>query len=310
VLGGCAHLLNFVGSDTMSAAFYCQYVLNNGKPVGTSVPATEHSVMTSWRSEKAAIENMIDRFGDHVFSCVMDTYDYTNALDKVIPSVYAKKLAKGGFMVLRPDSGDPIEVVLQGLRAAEKTAGSSTNTKGFKVIKGFSVLQGDGINLKALKEILKKVQEAGYSAENVTFGMGAGLLQKVNRDTMSFATKLSYIVYDNGEERDVMKCPTTDTGKRSLPGVLEVRVDANGIPVVYPKNPSTKPADNLLKVVYNRRPVPGVFEDFTTVRNRVQAEWSQRPAKANVISEELSKKMDKTMAAQKVRNEEALKDLS
>lgn len=201
MIGGTAHLLNFVGTDTLSAAFYAQYVLNGGKPIGSSIPATEHSVMTSWSTEKAAMENMIQKFGDGVFACVMDTYDYTVALEKVLPAVYSQKIEKGGFMVLRPDSGEPVDVVLQALREAEKIAGSDVNAKGFKVIRGFSVIQGDGINLKTLKQILDATLAAGYSAECVTFGMGGGLLQKVNRDSMSFATKLNYIVYADGQTR-------------------------------------------------------------------------------------------------------------
>ena len=53
--------------------------MNGGEPVGMSIPATEHSVMTAWHTEKAAIENMIEHFGDGLFACVMDSYDYTKA---------------------------------------------------------------------------------------------------------------------------------------------------------------------------------------------------------------------------------------
>ena len=309
MIGGSAHLLNFVGTDTMSAAFYTQYILNNGKPIGTSIPATEHSVMTSWPSEKAAIENMIARFGDSVFACVMDTYDYTVALEKVLPAVHSQKLAKGGFMVLRPDSGEPVEVVLQALREAEKIAGSTKNEKGYRTVKGFAVIQGDGINLQTLKDILAKVLEEGFSAENCAFGMGGGLLQKVNRDTMSFATKLNYIVYKDGTTRNVMKCPKTDAGKKSLPGVLEVRVNAEGVPMVYPKDDATPEALNLFRVVYDKGPVANVWDDFTTVRNRVQQQWVASPLKADVISDELKTKMVATIEDQKVRNEQAFSEL-
>jgi nicotinic acid phosphoribosyltransferase len=80
VVGGCAHLLNFTGTDTMSAAYYAQFALNQGRPVAMSVPATEHSVMTAWPTEAAAIENMITHFGTGIYSCVMDSYDYAKAL--------------------------------------------------------------------------------------------------------------------------------------------------------------------------------------------------------------------------------------
>jgi len=93
ILGGCAHLLNFDGTDTMSAAYYAQFELNNGKPVGESIPATEHSVMTAWPSEAQAIRNMIEKFGgEHkLFACVMDSYDYTNALNNVLPAIIDEK---------------------------------------------------------------------------------------------------------------------------------------------------------------------------------------------------------------------------
>ena len=222
MIGGCAHLLNFEGSDTMSAAYYAQFVLNGGKPVASSIPATEHSVMMSWQTEKEAIENMIDIYGEGIFACVMDSYDYAKALGEVLPSVAAKKNAKGpgGLMVLRPDSGDPVEAVLMALEAAEKVFGAETNGKGYKVIKGCGVIQGDGINIDGLRKILEATMAAGYSAENVAFGMGGGLLQKVNRDTMSFATKLSTITLPDGTERIVMKAPKTDVNKTSLPGKL------------------------------------------------------------------------------------------
>lgn len=89
-----------------------QFMLNGGRPVGQSIPATEHSVMTSWPTEKAAIENMIENFGDGLYAIVMDSYDYVKALNEVLPSVASRKVGKGGYMVLRPDSGDPTEAVI------------------------------------------------------------------------------------------------------------------------------------------------------------------------------------------------------
>lgn len=134
VVGGCAHLLSFLGSDTMSAGYYAQFHLNRGVPVAQSIPATEHSVMTAWPNEKDAILNMIHHYGTSTFACVMDSYDYQGALDKVLPAVAAEKVKKGGFMVLRPDSGDAVEAVLAGLRAADKCFGSETNAKGYKCV--------------------------------------------------------------------------------------------------------------------------------------------------------------------------------
>jgi nicotinic acid phosphoribosyltransferase len=72
--------------------------------------------MSSWSSEKEAILNMIEKFGDGVYACVMDNYDYVNAMENLVPSVSKQILEKGGFIVFRPDSGDPVEAVMIGLR--------------------------------------------------------------------------------------------------------------------------------------------------------------------------------------------------
>lgn len=85
-IGGAAHLINFDGSDTMSACYYVQFALNNGKPVGSSIPATEHSVMTSWKTEKEAILNVIEHYGTGLYATVLDSYDYSRALEKVLIS--------------------------------------------------------------------------------------------------------------------------------------------------------------------------------------------------------------------------------
>ena len=59
---------------------------------------------------------MINKFGTGVYACVMDSYDYAAALNEVLPSVAQEKVGQGGYLVLRPDSGDPVEVVMMGLR--------------------------------------------------------------------------------------------------------------------------------------------------------------------------------------------------
>jgi nicotinic acid phosphoribosyltransferase len=105
-------------------------------------------------------------------------------------------------------------------RAADKVFGSTVNKKGFKVLNGCGVIQGDGVNYTTISNILDATIQLGFSVENVAFGMGAGLLQKLNRDTMSFATKLSHIRYADGTVRDIMKTPKTDAAKFSLPGTL------------------------------------------------------------------------------------------
>lgn len=310
IIGGSAHLLNFGGTDTMSAAYYVQYHLNDGKPIGSSIPATEHSVMTSWPTEKGAITNLIENYGDGLYACVMDSYDYKQALERLLPVVADEKVKKGGTIVLRPDSGDPVETVLMALENGEKVFGCTKNKKGFKVLNGCAVIQGDAVTENSLRAILDSSLARGYSAQNIAFGMGAGLLQKMNRDSMSFATKLSSIVYADGTKRDIMKMPKMDSQKRSLPGELSVLRDSKtGVPKVYPKKEGDEnDPNNMLKVVYNYGKKLE-WEKFDTVRSRVETEWRKLPETADVISKELSEKIEKVIVEQNRRTEEMLKQI-
>jgi len=230
----------------------------------------------------------------------MDSYDYENALDNILPRVVEAKKKKSdrNYMVLRPDSGDPKTVVLEALVAAEKNFGTDTNKKGFKVTKGVGVIQGDGVHLNSLADILDHVVKNGYSAQNVAFGMGGGLLQKVNRDTMSFATKLSFIEYPDGSKRDIMKFPKSDQGKISLPGVLKVVRDEQGHEYVYPKEEDDKDENNLLKVVYDCKPSSS-WDDFETIRKRVADQWTKAPKVHDVISNQLKEKIKNWIETQK-----------
>ena len=215
VIGGLAHLLSFTGSDTMSACYYGKEILNNGKEVGFSIPASEHSVMTSYESEVEAVKAVCKEFGSGLFSIVMDAYDYDVAIDNHLKEVAESVKKAGGTFIIRPDSGDAVEQVMKALRKGEEAFGVTCNNKGYKVLNNCAVLQGDGIEYKTVKKILKAVLDNKYSAQNIAFGMGGGLLQKVNRDTMSFATKLSLV-----DDRPILKAPApkkVDSSKTGNP---------------------------------------------------------------------------------------------
>jgi nicotinamide phosphoribosyltransferase len=293
IIGGTAHLLNFVGTDTLPAAFHVQTNLNAGEPVATSIPATEHSVMMSFPDDEAAMRAAIEAFGDEVaYSIVMDSYDYVGALQTALPAIAKFKTERGkGVLVLRPDSGDPVAMSLAGLEAADRVFGHRLNGKGYRVITGAALIFGDGINKATISTILDATLAAGYSAQNLVFGMGGNLLQKVNRDTMSFATKLCY--YETLDEdgnvvgRDVAKLPRTDASKFSLPGRFSVRLDPTGShPVVYPAGVQADGEEllELLELIYDCGPVPAKQDSFTAIRTRLGAAWTRAPRKAAVLS--------------------------
>jgi len=219
-IGGAAHLTNFMGSDTISGILaLMKYYNANGMPA-FSIPAAEHSSITSWgrENEKAAYENMLKQFGkpNALFAAVSDSYDILNACD-IWGSMKQEIIDSGAIVVIRPDSGHPETIVTEVVRRLDKHFGSVVNSKGYKVLNNVRVIQGDGINETSIRGILLNLTIAGYSADNVAFGMGGALLQKIDRDTQKFAMKASAALID-GKWVDVYKDPITDSGKRSKKG--------------------------------------------------------------------------------------------
>lgn len=221
-IGGLAHLYNFWGTDTVEALVLARNLFGEDM-AGFSIPAREHSTTTSWGTEDGAFNNSIDHFGTGLYACVMDSYDYESALERITTGEMKDKIIeKGGTLVLRPDSGDPVHVVMQALDAVAKNVGFTVNDKGYKVLHpSYRVIQGDGIDVQMIQRILDYMEARGYSAENVAFGMGGGLLQHMDRDTQRFAMKCSAIKI-NGEWHGVSKNPKTDPSKRSKEGLLDL----------------------------------------------------------------------------------------
>ena len=229
-LGGAAHLVSFMGTDTLSAVLAARRYYG-AEMAGFSIPAAEHSTITSWgrEGEAAAYANMLSRFGGdgRLVAVVSDSYDLWYAIDRLWGEELKSQIeTMGGTLVVRPDSGTPVEVVPEAIERLMAKFGYRTNSKGFRVLPDcIRLIQGDGVSLASIEAILQTLKDQGISADNLAFGMGAELLQKVNRDTQRFAMKASAIRI-NGEWRDVYKDPLTDPGKRSKSGRLAlVRTD-------------------------------------------------------------------------------------
>ena len=229
-IGGLAHLVNFQGTDTVEALLYGKRYYDIDM-AGFSVPAMEHSTVTSWgrKNEEASYRNMVKRNGVEggIVSAVSDSYDIYEACKMWGTTLKQDVLDSGATLVVRPDSGEPAEVVLRCLVILDKYFGHKVNDKGFNVLQNVRVLQGDGINMDSIKEILYRITKHGFSADNVVFGQGGALLQIVNRDDQRFAMKCSYACV-NDECIPVYKDPITDKGKRSKKGMLKLIKDAEG----------------------------------------------------------------------------------
>jgi len=249
-IGGAAHLINFSGTDTMEGILTAMRYYDSNV-CAYSVVAAEHSTITSHGKdgEAAAYEKLIDENPTGILSIVADSYDIYNAVSNIFGEKLKDKILKrDGVLVVRPDSGNPIEVVYDVITALDEKFGSYKNTKGYKVLNDkVRVLQGDGIDIEMIRRICENLKTNGWSVENVVFGMGGKLLQDHNRDTQKFAMKCSYIEV-NGEGRNVFKDPVTDAGKTSKKGRLALVPDVDE---GYKTVPESFAGDsNLLEVVY------------------------------------------------------------
>ncbi|WP_218510147.1 nicotinate phosphoribosyltransferase [Variovorax sp. dw_308] len=230
-LGGLAHLVNFMGTDTVIALVAGRRYYDCDM-AGFSIPAAEHSTITGWGRDREsdAYRNMVTQFGKPgaLFAVVSDSYDIFNACDRIWGTELKELVVQSGAtLVVRPDSGDPAETVLKVADILAARFGTATNSKGFRVLNNVRIIQGDGINLDSLRLCLSNLYHNGFSAENIAFGMGGGLLQQVNRDTMQWAMKCSAMQVD-GEWRDVWKSPVGDLGKASKKGRLTLVQDTRG----------------------------------------------------------------------------------
>jgi nicotinamide phosphoribosyltransferase len=226
-IGGAAHLVNFMGTDTVAGLMVAKEYYGC-EMAGFSIPASEHSTITSWgkENEVKAFENMLDSYPTGLVACVSDSFNIYDACDKLWGTQLKDKiLTRDGVLVIRPDSGEATEVLPKILNILGERLGFTTNSKGYRVLPPqVRIIQGDGIDLETLPKILNAIMASGWSTDNLAFGSGGGLLQKVNRDTAKFAFKCSSVTI-NGEDREVYKQPIDMPWKMSKKGKMKLVVE-------------------------------------------------------------------------------------
>jgi nicotinamide phosphoribosyltransferase len=236
-IGGVAHLTQFKGTDNFNCLEHSNKYYN-GKYQGYSIPASEHLTVTSWgrENEFAMIENYLETYkSSPIIACVLDSYDIYKAVDFVTSGKMKEKIESADYpvFVIRPDSGNPIEVISNILQIMMiNGVKGKLNSKGFITFDKYRIIWGDGITPSQIDNILNKIcyqftnqifssnPLQGFSAQNFAFGSGGDLMQNVSRDILKFAMKCSAIKV-NGEWRDVYKDPITDQGKKSIRGRVE-----------------------------------------------------------------------------------------
>jgi len=158
---------------------------------GFSIPASEHSTMTAAGEDYDLMRAVKDYWGGALKDDV---------------------LARDGVLVVRPDSGDPLEIVPDVIEALMAKFGYDLTKQGYRILpEKVRVIQGDGVNKDSILQIMDVMIERGLAIGNIAFGMGGGLLQKVDRDSFGYAMKASAVYYD-GKWHDVFKDPITAKG--------------------------------------------------------------------------------------------------
>lgn len=244
VSSGMGHLLSFVGTDTVPAIQAAEFLYDANvekELVGTSIPATEHSIQCAYGDDLEYLTKMITEVHPEGFvSVVSDGFDFWDVIGRVVPALKDKILSRNGKLVIRPDSGDPVKIVCgdpdgktdlerQGaIEALWNIFGGTKTARGYKQLDShIGLIYGDAITLLRAEAIVNRLKEKGFASTNVVFGIGSYTYQYNTRDTFGYALKSTLCVI-NGKEKHIFKDPKTDDGvKKSQKGRVVVLKDGD-----------------------------------------------------------------------------------
>ncbi len=303
---GAGHLLSFLGTDTMpSFDFIDRYYPGDNGWVGASVPATEHSVMClrGQAGELETFSRILDLYPTGIVSAVADGYDFFGVLTNVLPQLKDKILTRNGKLVIRPDSGDPVDIITgeaivydQGgleFYESEKAAGRMTNedrgaidllgdtfgytlnNEGYKVLnEHVGLIYGDSITLDRAQRIFERLEAKGWASTNVVLGIGSFTYQYMTRDNLGSAVKATWALVDR-ENVDIQKDPKTGNGKKSAKGRLAVLRDTSGELTLIEQATPDQEEESEIQPLW----VDGEFvrlQSFADVRATLKAERAAR----------------------------------
>lgn len=285
---GAGHLLSFAGSDTLTAMDWARECYGAEGFVGGSVPATEHSVMCvgGEADEFETYERLIKGQPTGLLSIVSDTWDLWHVITDTLAKLKDEILARDGKIVIRPDSGDPVDILCGDPTADPSTPaykgvvellgdvfGYTTNSKGYKVLDPhIGTIYGDSITYERAEQIFERLAAKGWASTNPVLGIGSFTYQYNTRDTFGFAMKATWAEV-NGESRDLFKDPVTDDGlKRSAKGRCTVVRNEDGELVLMDQatKEQVESDRNLLVPVWrNGRFTGSGFQTFHEIAERV-----------------------------------------
>ena len=254
-MSGAGHLLSFKGTDTLPAIAWIEkyYGPTEGMMIGTSVPATEHSVMCAGgkETELETFRRLLKLYPTGILSVVSDTWDFWQVVTQILPQLREEIMARDGKLVIRPDSGDPVKILCgdSTVRISPKASqeetlarhaafhgliqslfeifGGTVNSKGYiDLDPHIGAIYGDSITLERQAMILGRLQRKGFASTNVVLGIGSYTYQYVTRDTHGLAVKATAVGDADNNITPIYKDPKTDTsGKKSAKGLLAVNLE-------------------------------------------------------------------------------------
>ena len=284
ISSGLGHLTSFSGTDSLPAIYGARKYYGAEGFVAGSVPATEHSVMCAGgkEDEESTFRRLLETYPKGILSVVSDTWDLWRVCTQHVVALKEEILARDGKLVIRPDSGDPVDILcgreeqLSDAPGEYKTPaeigviellwdvfGGTVNEQGYKVLDPhIGAIYGDSITIERADEICRRLEAKGFASTNVVLGIGSFTYQFNTRDTFGFAMKATYCEI-NGEGREIFKDPITDDGtKKSATGLLCVtRDEYNGDYVLMDRVDWETSKGGELKTIYR----DGKFENTTTL---------------------------------------------
>ena len=300
IASGLGHLTSFSGTDSLPAIYGARKFYGEEGFVGGSVNATEHSVMCagSKDDEVGTFRRLLETYPKGILSVVSDTWDLWKVCTEHVVTLKEEILARDGKLVIRPDSGDPVDILCgiddykqdedgtmykahytsgmfrdrgRKISTAEQKGviellwdvfGGTTNEQGYKVLDShIGAIYGDSITIDRANEICERLEAKGFASTNVVLGIGSFTYQYNTRDTFGFAMKATYVEV-NGEGREIFKDPITDDGtKKSATGLLAVYDNYEGGLTLIDKASWETENEGKLKVIYK----DGKFYNETTL---------------------------------------------
>lgn len=242
ISSGLGHLTSFMGTDSLPTIYGARKYYGAQGQVGGSVPATEHSVMCAGgkEDETETFRRLLSLYPTGILSVVSDTWDLWKVCTEHVVTLKEEILARDGKLVIRPDSGNPVDIIcgceysIPGTMPQDKGViellwdvfGGTINEQGYKVLDShIGAIYGDSITIDRADEICSRLEAKGFASTNIVLGIGSFTYQFNTRDTFGFAMKATYVEVD-GLGQEIFKDPITDDGiKKSAKGLLKVNED-------------------------------------------------------------------------------------